>query len=176
MGQGGSKKCKPIPTPPCDTGLKSCPIPAPPPLQGEENPYGAKRGGGVKRGGEKLPSLCREAEESCQLLHYRTKVPGQLGVSSQLELATQPSRKVKSLDHPVWIKLTFHIPSHPTIYRPLCPRYWESFQRETLKKNKIDSSTIFTWRLFKFFNSLPLHCQILERYITKTFFSPYSYL
>ena len=36
-------------------------------------------------------------------------------------------------------------------------------------KNWIDSSIIFTQRLFKFLYSLLLHCYILERYITKTF-------
>ena len=51
-------------------------------------------------------------------------------VCSRLELATQPSREVKSLEHPVWEKLTFHIPSHPTIYIPLYSRFCESFQRE----------------------------------------------
>ena len=51
-------------------------------------------------------------------------------VSSWLELATQPSHEAKSPDHPVWEKLTFHIPSHPTIYRPLYQRNVESFQRE----------------------------------------------
>ena len=51
-------------------------------------------------------------------------------VSSQLELATQPSREVKSPDHPVLEKLTFHIPSRPTIYIPLYPPYSERFQRE----------------------------------------------
>ena len=34
-------------------------------------------------------------------------------VSSRLELATQPSREVKLPDHPVWEKLTFHIPFSP---------------------------------------------------------------
>ena len=48
-------------------------------------------------------------------------------VDSHLELATQPSREAKSLDHPVWEKLTFHIPSHLTIYRPLYLRNVESF-------------------------------------------------
>ena len=55
-------------------------------------------------------------------------------VYSRLELATQPSREVKSLEHPVWKKLTFHIPSHPTIYIyiyiHLYPQFRESFQRE----------------------------------------------
>ena len=68
--------------------------------------------------------------------------------SSQLELATQPSHEVKSPEHPIWEKLTFHIHSHLTIYIPLYPRYSESFQRnferETLEKNKIDSFPIFT--------------------------------
>ena len=34
-------------------------------------------------------------------------------VSSRLELATQSSRKAKSLDHPVWEKLTLRIPFSP---------------------------------------------------------------
>ena len=44
-GRGRSKKFKPIPAPPHGAGLKSCPILAPSPLRGEENPHGAKRGG-----------------------------------------------------------------------------------------------------------------------------------
>ena len=45
MGRGGSKKSKPILTPPYGAGLKSRPIPAPPPLQGGENPHEVKWGG-----------------------------------------------------------------------------------------------------------------------------------
>ena len=45
MGWGGCKKCKPIPAPSRGAGLKSYPIPAPPPLWGGENLHGAKRGG-----------------------------------------------------------------------------------------------------------------------------------
>ena len=45
----------------------------------------------------------------------------------------------------------------------------ENIERETLEKNKIDLSTIFTQRLFKFLYSHPLHCYILKRFITKTF-------
>ena len=48
-------------------------------------------------------------------------------VCSRLELATQPNRNVKSPEHPIWENLTFYIPSHPTIYIPLCPRFRESF-------------------------------------------------
>ena len=53
-GQGGSKKCKPIPAPPRGAGLKSHPIPAPPPLRGGENPHGAKRGGAGQTGRGKI--------------------------------------------------------------------------------------------------------------------------
>ena len=51
-------------------------------------------------------------------------------VNSRLELATQPNHESKLPDHSVWKKLTFHISSRPTIYRPLYPRKVESFQRE----------------------------------------------
>ena len=73
-----------------------------------------------------VPSM-PEAEASRQLLHYRTKVPGCQAVCSRLELATQPSREVKSPEHPISEKLTFHIPSHPNIYIPLYSRFRESF-------------------------------------------------
>ena len=70
-------------------------------------------------------------------------------VSSRFELATQPSREVKLPEHPIWEKLTFHIPSHPTIYiypytHDIERVFRENFERETLEKNKNDSSTIFT--------------------------------
>ena len=64
-----------------------------------------------------LPSMPK-AEALHQLLHYRTKAQVGQAVCSRLELATQPSCKVKSLEHLVWENLTFHIPSHPTIYIP----------------------------------------------------------
>ena len=44
-GRVGSKKSKPIFALPRGMGLKSRPIPAPPPLQDEENPREAKREG-----------------------------------------------------------------------------------------------------------------------------------
>ena len=54
MGRGGSKKCKPIPALACGAGLKSRPILAPSPLQGGENPHGAKRGGAGQAGRGKI--------------------------------------------------------------------------------------------------------------------------
>ena len=52
--QGGSKKWKPIPAPPRGAGLKSRTIPAPPPLRGEENPHGARRGEASQAGRGKI--------------------------------------------------------------------------------------------------------------------------
>ena len=45
----------------------------------------------------------------------------------------------------------------------------ENFKGETLKKTRLTHPQSLPKRLFKFLYSLPLHCQILERLITKTF-------
>ena len=45
----------------------------------------------------------------------------------------------------------------------------ENFERETLEKTKMTHPKYLLKRLFKFLYSFPLHCQILERLITKTF-------
>ena len=95
-------------------------------------------------------------------------------VCSRLELTTQPSREVKSPEHRIWENLTFHIPSHPILYiypytHDLERVSRENFERETLEKTRLTHPQSFPKRLFKFLYSLPLHCQILERLITKTF-------
>ena len=45
----------------------------------------------------------------------------------------------------------------------------ENFDRETLEKTRLTHPQSLPKRLFKFVYSLPLHCQILERLVTKTF-------
>ena len=102
-------------------------------------------------------------------VHYRIKVPVGQAVCSRLELVTQPSCEVKPPEHPLWQNMTFHIPSHPTIYIPLYPRFRENFERETLEKTRLTHPQSLPKRLFKFLYSLALHCQILKRLITKTF-------
>ena len=76
-GRGGSKKCKPIPAPPLDAGLKSCPIPAPPPLRGGENPHGAKRGGAGQAGRGKIaiPSFNLWCLLLIMALYHQTNTP-----------------------------------------------------------------------------------------------------
>ena len=54
VGQDESKNSKPIPAPSRGAGLKSCPIPTRPPLQGGENPHG------VKQGGTKLSAMLKQ--------------------------------------------------------------------------------------------------------------------
>ena len=77
----------------------------------------------------------------------------------------------KPLEHLV---MTFHIPSHPTIY--IYPYTHDSmrvsrenFERETLEKTRLTHPQSLPKRHFKFLYSFPLHCQILERLISKTF-------
>ena len=45
----------------------------------------------------------------------------------------------------------------------------ENFERETLEKTRLTHPQSLPKKLFKFLYSLPLHCQILERLINKTF-------
>ena len=74
--------------------------------------------------------------------------------------------------------MTFHIPSHPTIYIYIYIHHYthdlerasrENFERETLEKTRLIHPQSLPKRLFKFLYYLPLHCQTLERLITKTF-------
>ena len=121
-----------------------------------------------------------EAKASCQLFTTGQKSQAGQTVCSRLELATQPNRKVKSPEHPVWQNMTLHIPSHPTIYIPLYPRFKESFQREfweiNPRENKIDSFTIFTWETLQIplLSSSPLSNSWEVHY--QNIFSPYPSL
>ena len=118
---------------------------------------------------EHVPSM-PEAEASRQLFTTGQKFQTSQAICSWLELVTQPSREVKPPEHPVWQNMTFHIPSHPTIYIPLYPRFIENFEKKTLDKTRLTHPQSLPKRIFKFLYSLPLHCQILERLFTKTFF------
>ena len=62
-----------------------------------------------------VPSM-PEAEATRQLFTIGQKSQAGQAVCLRHELATQPSREVKPLEHPVWQNMTFHIPSHPSIY------------------------------------------------------------
>ena len=119
-----------------------------------------------------MPSM-PEAKVSRQLFTTGQKSLVGQAVYSRLKLTTQPSREVKLPEHPVWQNMTFHIPSHPTIYILLYPQLKrasrENFERETLEKTRLTHPQSLPKRLFKYLYSFPLHCQTLERLITKTF-------
>ena len=74
-----------------------------------------------------------EAEALRQLFTTRQKSQAGQAVCSQLELATQPSREVKPLEHPVWQNMTFHIPSHPAIYT-LIPTIQRELEERILRE------------------------------------------
>ena len=101
------------------------------------------------------------------------KVQPSHSVISRLGLATQSSREAKLPVLFVMINWLFAFLSHSSINTPYTHEILrvskENFERETLEKNKIDSSTIFTQWLFKFLNSHPFHCYILERFISQNF-------
>ena len=58
-----------------------------------------------------------------------------LDLNSRLSQVARSSRKVKSPDHFVWEKLTFHIPNTHQYKYLLYPRIVKSFQREFWERN-----------------------------------------
>ena len=118
-----------------------------------------------------------EAKESRQLLHYRTKVPGWPGrlLAAWTRNSTLSGGQVAKT--PYFGKTDFSRSFSPYyIYIYIYPYTHnferasrENFKRETLEKKRLTHPQSLPKRLFKFLYSLPLHCQILERLITKTF-------
>ena len=110
---------------------------------------------------------CSTTRQKVQISHL---------VSSRLKLATQSSHQLALFQK----NDSSHFKHTPVYIDPYTHKMQrasrENFERETLEKNKIDSSTIFSQRLFKFIYSHPLHCYILERFISQILFSPYPYL
>ena len=75
--------------------------------------------------------------------------------------------------------MTFHIP-HILYYKypyshEMLRASRENFERETLGKTKIDSSTILDIWFSKFLYSHPLHWHTLERFISQILISTYPY-
>ena len=97
---------------------------------------------------------CTHAKHAEKLKHHASwsttgqKVQSGFSVSSWLGLATQSSREAKSLVYSVMKKWLFAFLSHSSINIPytheISRASGEKIERETLKKNKIDSFTIFT--------------------------------
>ena len=93
------------------------------------------------------------------------------GLNSRLSPVARLSRQTTHLGKTDFSHSFLTLPYYiQTLIPTKCRKLPERILREKpQRKHKIDSSKIFTQRLFKFLYSLPLHCEILERHITKTF-------
>ena len=88
--------------------------------------------------------------QACQKLKSRTsyciigqKSQASQAICSRLELVTQPSRKVKLLEHPVWENLTFTFLLTLLYIYPYTHDLERASRENFERENKIDSSTIF---------------------------------
>ena len=127
-----------------------------------------------------VPSM-PEAEVSRQLFTTAQKSQAGQAICLRFELATQNpvarSSRQNTLFGKIWLftfllTLLYIYPYTHDLERASR----ESFERKTLEKTRLTHPQSLPKRLFKFLYSLPLHCQTLERLITKTFFSPYPFL
>ena len=89
------------------------------------------------------------------------------GLNSQLNPVTRSSRPLfrKNWLFTFLLTLLYIYPYTHDLERA----FRENFERETLEKIRLIYPQSLPKRLFKFLYSLPLHCKILERLITKTF-------
>ena len=118
-----------------------------------------------------VPSML-EVEASHQLFTIGQKFQASqatCGLNSRLNLVARSSRQ-NTLFGKIW-RFTFLLTLlyiYPYTHDSKRASR-ENFMRETLEKTRLTHPQSLPKRLFKFLYSLPLHCQILERLITKTF-------
>ena len=125
--------------------------------------------GNLKHTCQTCQKLKRRA--SCSLQDKSSKLarPFACGLNSRLNPVVRSSHQ-NTLFGKIW-RFTFPL-TLLYIYpytRDLVRVSRENFERETLGKTRLTHSQSLPKRLFKFLYSLPLHCKILERLITKTF-------
>ena len=99
----------------------------------------------------------------------RLAKPFARGLNSRLNSVARPSRQ-NTLFRKIWL-FTFLLTLlyiYPYIH-DLERASRENFERETVEEIRLTHPQSLPKRLFKFLYSLPLHCQILKRLITKTF-------
>ena len=129
--------------------------------------------------GCKPPDWCTRAKHArswsvVPAVHYRKKFPGWPGrllvawtrdsTQSQGQAVRTPCLAKYDFSHffsPYYIYILI-----PTIQRELPERI---LREKPLEKTRLTYPQSLPKRLFKFLYSLPLHCQILERLVTKTF-------
>ena len=113
--------------------------------------------------------LKRHASYSLQDKSPRLAKPFARGLNSRLNPVMRSSRQ-NNLFGKIWLFtfLLILLYIYPYTY-DLERGSRENFERETLEKTRLTHPQSLPKRLFKFLYYLPLHCQILERLITKTF-------
>ena len=90
-------------------------------------------------------------------------------LNSQLNLVKRSSRQ-NTLFGKIWLFTFLFTLLYIYLYTHDLERAFRvNFERETLEKTRLTHLQSLPKRLFKFLYSLPLHCQILERLITKAF-------
>ena len=113
--------------------------------------------------------LKRHASCSLQDKSLRLAKPFTRGLNSRLNPVARSSRQ-NTLFGKIWLftfllTLLYIYPYTHDLERASR----ENFVREILEKTRLTHPQSLPKRLFKFLYSLPLHCKILERLITKTF-------
>ena len=133
--------------------------------------------GGSRLQATKLKHTCQACQKlkrhaSCSLQDKSSRLarPFAHSLNSQLNPITRSSRQ-NTLFGKIW-RFTFFLTLLYiyTYTHDLKRASRESFERETVEKIRLTHLQSLPKRLFKFLYSLPLHCQTLERLITKTFF------
>ena len=127
----------------------------------------------------KLPEWCTRAKHAkswsvapavaLQDKSPRLARPFSRNLNSQLNPVTRSSRQ-NTLFRKIWLfafllTLLYIYPYTHDLERASR----ENFERETLEKTRLIHLQYLPKKLFKFLYSLPFHCKILERLITKTF-------
>ena len=129
----------------------------------------AKQATKLKHTCQACQKLKHHASCSLQDKSYRLAMPFARGLNSRLNPVTR-SRRQNTLFDKIWhvtflLTLLYIYPYTHDLERASR----ENFEKETLEKTRLIHPQSFPKRLFKFLYSLPFHCQILERLITKTF-------
>ena len=132
--------------------------------------------GGSRLQAAKLKHTC----QACQKLKRRTSYSLQdksfrlarsfaCGLNLQLNPIARSSRQ-NTLFGKIWLFTFLLTLLYIYPYTHDSKRAWiENFERETLEKTRLTHPQSLPKRLFKFLYSLPLHCQIFERLVIKTF-------
>ena len=132
--------------------------------------------GGLLLQAAKLKHMCqawqklkRRASYSLQDKSSRLARPFARGLNSQLNPIARLSRQ-NTLFSKIWLFTFLLTLLYIYPYTHDSKRVSrENFEREILEKIRLTHPQSLPKRLFKFLYSLPLHCQILEMLITKTF-------